>query len=90
MKKQITRISPHQTAKVAAVFYMLFCLIFVPIGILMLIFGGKERLAGLLFFAAPVLYGVMGYLFVGLACLVYNLIARFVGGIEFTVQETAD
>ena len=87
MKKQITRISPHQTSKIVAILYFACMLILVPIGIIMLLVGGKEKYMGLFFIIAPVLYGVVGYLMFGIAYLLYNFIAKRFGGVEFTVTE---
>ena len=41
-----------------------------------------------LFFAvlAPIMYGAMGFIFGALAGLVYNLVAKWTGGIEFEVE----
>jgi asparagine N-glycosylation enzyme membrane subunit Stt3 len=38
----------------------------------------------------PFLYAVVGFLFVALACAIYNLAARFVGGLEISVVEVPD
>jgi len=35
---------------------------------------------------APILYGAMGFLVGALAGLVYNLVAKWTGGIEFEVE----
>jgi hypothetical protein len=37
---------------------------------------------------APVIYGVMGFVFGALSAFVYNLVAKWLGGIEFQVQTT--
>jgi hypothetical protein len=38
----------------------------------------------------PFLYAAVGLLFVALACAIYNLAARFVGGVEVSVVDTPD
>ena len=35
----------------------------------------------------PILMLVLGFLFMALFCALYNLVARWVGGVEFTVQD---
>ena len=39
-----------------------------------------------IFVVFPVLYLVFGYVFIAIGCMVYNTIARFVGGIEFDLE----
>jgi len=89
MKKQITKISPHQSSKVIAILYTI---IFIPIGLLGLIaalFAGpsKSWTAFIFLIISPVLYGALAYLCHGLFCLLYNFLVRWVGGFEF---ETTD
>ena len=55
MKKQITSISPFQTAKIIALLYLIF-----------------------------------GFIFTIIGAWVYNLLAKWVGGIEFTTAEIED
>ncbi len=55
--------------------------------------GGQELLGGaigLLFFAilGPVFYGVLGFIFTAIACLVYNLLAGWIGGIEVELDDS--
>jgi hypothetical protein len=38
----------------------------------------------------PFLYAGAGLLFVALACAIYNVAARFVGGLEVSVVDTPD
>ena len=40
--------------------------------------------------ALPVMYIVFGFIFMALGALIYNLAARWVGGIEFTTEEVPD
>lgn len=80
MKKQITSISPLQSAKVLAALYFV---ISVPFALIMLftVPGGFSKFF-LLF--APVLYGAMGFVFTLIGAAIYNFVASKVGGIEFT------
>ncbi len=98
MKKQISRISPHQTSKVVALLYVVFTIPFMLIGIAITIFsqapitpgGQPSHFPSMFFIFAPVIYGVLGYIFAGLGCLIYNVIVKFVGGFEFTVIEKGE
>ena len=96
MKKQITHISGHQTSKVMAFLYIAFTLPFMLIGLIAFISGtpvesqdgeSTTNLPWLFLIFAPLMYGVFGYIFSRLGCFVYNLIAKFFGGFEFTVIE---
>ena len=89
MKKQILNISPVQTAKVVAILYFVISL---PIIILMILFlsvmpGSKAPAIGAML-ALPFIYLVVGFLFTLFGAWVYNLVAKWVGGIEFTTSET--
>lgn len=90
MKKQITRISPHQSSKVIALIYFIFMLLFMPFGVIMFIAGSKEKWMGLFFIFAPVIYGILAYLMFGLFILAYNFVAKRFGGVEFIVTETSE
>ena len=93
MKTQITHVSVHQTSKVVGLMYFFLMLLFVPVGIAFIAFvphdpqQPQQRLMGFFFLFAPVLYAVIGYLGFALASLLYNALAKRVGGFEF---ETAD
>lgn len=86
MKKEIRRFSLHQTAKVFAFVYFILSAIFlIPLGIVTLF--SKEHAGALFLFLAPFVYLIVGYLAWILLGAVYNLVAKYFGGIEF---ETVD
>lgn len=84
MKKQIIRVSPVQTAKVSAVLYFLLSIPLVGFMALSMAFapGAGPGLGFLLIF--PLLYLIGGFIFTAISALVYNLVAGWVGGIEYT------
>jgi hypothetical protein len=87
MSRQIIRFSVHQTAKVLATIYFAMGLLFIPLFWVI----SSNTPAGATYgtgFALliPVLYGLFGYCFVAIGCLIYNFIAGFVGGIEVEVR----
>lgn len=89
MKKQIINISPIQTAKVFALMYFVMSL---PIVVFMAISfwlspAPQQGLGFLVLF--PFIYLIFGFIFTALGAWVYNLIAKWVGGIEYTSNETA-
>jgi hypothetical protein len=88
MKKQITRISVIQTSKVVALMYALISLLYTVMGLFMVIFGsGAIRAAGILYVLMPIIMVTFGFLFMMLFCWIYNVVAGWVGGVEFTVEE---
>jgi uncharacterized membrane protein len=88
MKVRILRFSPHQNAKVIAILMAVSSLIFaVPMMVITGIFAPKE--AGFPFtmtILIPFFYLIFGYISVAISCLVYNLLAKYTGGIEFENQ----
>ncbi len=88
MKKQIKRVSVVQTSKVVAVFYVLISLIYAVIGALMVAFGsGQIKAMGTMYIFMPILMGLFGFIMMLLSCWLYNVAAKWVGGIEFTEEE---
>lgn len=93
MKKQITRISPHQSSKVMAVLYVIFTLPLAAVGVIALLAGYSDGHHGFnpwFMVGAPLIYGLVGYVFCVVGCWIYNAVARRIGGIEFTVTDLAD
>lgn len=90
MKQQISRLSPHQNAKVFGVLMAVGSLVFVlPLVLLASAFGPKENQAPvIMFLILPVFYLVFGYLMVAVSCWLYNFMVRYVGGIEFEAKGT--
>ncbi len=94
----IRRFGVIRTATIVAVMYMVVVAVFfVPIAVIAAIAGaaytgdatgGGAGLIGTLVLGllAAVVYGAMGWVFTALACLLYNLAARWVGGIEVQVD----
>ena len=84
MKKQIINVSPFQTAKVLALLYFLMSLPF--IGFMAIAFSfspaPKPPLAVLIVF--PFFYLIFGFIFTVIGAWVYNIAAKWVGGIEYT------
>jgi hypothetical protein len=90
MKRRLTRIAPWQAAKVCAVLYFVLGLIFaIPLTLLALFAEpqpGEEQVGLGLAIAFPFLYAVGALIFVPIACWLYNLVARIVGGLEVEVE----
>jgi len=100
-KKRLKSISPLKLGIVLAALYAVMSLIVVLI-ILPFTFlgafsrggggaGGAELLGmgfGMLV-AAPIIYGIMGFVGGVIVAFVYNVLAKMTGGIEFTVEDVA-
>ena len=92
MKKQIVNVSMMQSAKVAAVLYLVISIPIVLIMALGMMFsGGIGTFFGSIFLIVlmPVLYAVFGFVFTLIGAFVYNLVAAKIGGIEYTTTEVA-
>lgn len=90
MKHEITRLSPHQNAKVFAVVTAVSSLVVIlPLGILgnLLSPAGQGWEFGALL-AMPVAYLIVGYLMTWVFAKVYNAIAARLGGLEYETGES--
>lgn len=93
MKKQLTHISPLRAGIVLAVLYGLFGLIFVPFFLLAAVIGsrssgGPAAFGGAFFIILfPVIYAAGGFVGGIITAAVYNLVARWTGGLEFEVRD---
>jgi hypothetical protein len=93
---QIKRFGVLQTAKFCAVLYFIMTAIFlIPFGLIAMLTGafagGTEGLFGVMFggmfiFFLPLVYAVMGFIFVAIGCLIYNGTAKVTGGIEIEIE----
>jgi len=90
--KRIKRFGVLQTSKVAAIIYFLIsAVILVPMAIIMPLMQGFSDSpmpfsGGLFFILLPFIYAIMGFIFTALGCLIYNIIAKWIGGIEVEID----
>jgi hypothetical protein len=92
MKKQILNIAPLQTAKIMAALWFVISLPFLLLmGLMMFTMPGEARAAfgGMMLFM-PVFYAISGFLFTLIGAWIYNMLAKRIGGIEYTSIEVAD
>ncbi len=89
---RIRRFGVIRTATVVAVMYaIVFAIIFIPIALLALAAGPRGGVVtgpsiALFMVVLLVVYPLLIWVFTAIACLLYNLAARFVGGIEVEVE----
>lgn len=92
MKKRLTRIGPLRAGIVLAVFYGIVALLIAPViliaGVLGATKGAPSVIAGVaIAVVAPFLYAAIGFVAGVVSAALYNLIARFTGGLEFEVAD---
>ncbi len=92
MKKRLQHIAPLQLGIVLATLHGALSLIAVPPLILFYLFAPKSGTGslpgGILFIILiPIMYAVAGFIGGIITAAVYNLIAKWTGGIEFTVAD---
>lgn len=94
-KRRIKRFEPLQLGKMLGILYGIMGLLIMPVFLLMSVVSRQlppEQRAGMMMFgvgfalAAPVIYAVMGFIFGALGALIYNLVAKWIGGIEVEVE----
>ena len=87
MKQKIHRIAPLQFGKVLAVIYALFSIVFIPFMLITVFLEPKGSEHGLLFaIGMPILYIVIGFIGGIIGAFMYNLSAKWVGGIEIDIE----
>ncbi|MDO9467828.1 MAG: hypothetical protein Q7J36_11045 [Thiobacillus sp.] len=96
MKIQISRLSPHQNGKVFGVLSALVSLVFVIPMALVFSFmppgvdanGNVVNQPSAAFFLVfPIVYLVMGYIMTVAGCALYNLMFKYLGGIEYESRD---
>ncbi len=96
MKIQITRLSPHQNAKVFGILIALTSLLFVlPIAILFsFIPAGFDaqgnpipKPSAFLTLLFPLFYLVTGYIMTVAGCLIYNFMFKYIGGFDYETRD---
>lgn len=91
MRKRISRVAPFQMGKVFAVLYALFSIPFALImGVVAAFDKSGQSMPFFMFVAIPVFYIVFGFLVTALAAWLYNLVAKWTGGIEYMTVEVPD
>ncbi len=83
---RVARIAPLQAGKVAAVMYGIFAIVMVPFFLLPWLLGAKNALPPWLPLVLVPLYIVAGFIMTILMAWLYNVIARWVGGLEITLS----
>lgn len=90
MKKQVIRISVLQSSKILTALYGIIGLLYSLIGIPMIIFGeGQIRMMGWVYLFMPLVMVIFCFIFFCILAALYNLLAKWLGGIEVEVKDIA-
>lgn len=86
MKSQISHISVVRTARIFAAFSFVTSIPFLVLNAIPVIAlpGPRPPFFGSFVFAMPFLYAASSFVVFAVAAWLYNLLARYIGGIEFT------
>jgi hypothetical protein len=97
--KRLKSVSPLQSGKVLGILYGLASLLIVPFALLFSVIAGiaSQQHGGspsavmvgmglLMMVGAPVFYAALGFLTGLVGAWIYNLVAGWIGGIEFVVE----
>lgn len=96
--KTIKKIGVLSAAKIAAIIYFLFTAIFmIPFGLLTTLAGGAASEnpffafgGGMFILIMPFLYAGIAFVATAIGCLVYNLVAQWVGGIQVELSSESN
>ena len=89
MKKRLTYVSPLQLGIVEAVVMGVISLIMVPFLMIGALFGPHGGIGVIFLILVPVLYAVAGFIGGIISAVVYNIVAKWTGGIEYIAAEAA-
>ncbi|QDH78468.1 hypothetical protein FKX85_05245 [Echinicola soli] len=102
MKKRIKRFGVVQTASMFAIVYFVFmAIIMIPFGLIMTVVGlsgfsdhshflNGFGAGGIFFVFLPFIYAGIAFVMTAIGCLVYNLAAKWIGGIEVEIDDQAE
>ena len=93
--KRIKSFGIYQTSKVVAIILFFSSLVFViPFGLIMMKMTGGNHIQGFPFggggvfiIILPFLYAIMGFIMTAIGCWIYNLVAKWTGGIELEFED---
>lgn len=93
--RRLKRIAPLQLGKILAILYGIMGLLFIPFFLLIGMLSSQvpdEQRVGMMAMSggfaifAPIMYAIMGFILGVIGAAIYNLVAKWVGGIEFQVE----
>ncbi len=90
MAQRIRRFGVGQTAKMLGALYTLVGVVLIPIFLIVAMYAPDQAGFGVgVAVALPLIYGAIGFVFTAIGCLIYNLVAGWIGGIEIEIEQPA-
>ncbi len=86
MKRQITSLTILQTGKIFAVLFTFMYVVMLPFLLIPMLAGGRIAVAPMI--GMLVAYPIIGFIGGILMAVIYNLAAKWVGGLEVSVEDT--
>ena len=88
MKKRLTRVAPLRAGIVLGILYGIGGLIAAPFFLLAAFMGREGAVGGIVLAVTfPIIYAVGGFIGGIIAAALYNLVAKWTGGLEFEVTD---
>ena len=89
--RRLTRVAPLKAGVVLGILYGILGLIAAPFFLLAAFAGGEGAAAGIgLAVMLPIMYAVGGFVGGIISAALYNLVAKWTGGLEFEVSDNAN
>ena len=100
MKRRLTNVNPLKLGITLAVIYGVMSLIIAVLVFLVMTLAGAAGartgaqalpavFSGVFVIFLPVIYAVLGFIGGVIAAFIYNLVAKWTGGVEFTTEEAS-
>ena len=87
MERELERLAVLQMGKVLAILYGFIGVIMIPFALIGALANPKDLSLMVAMIVMVVLYPVMGFVSGIITAALYNLVAKWVGGLRFTVDE---
>lgn len=87
MERELKRLGVVQTGKILAILYAFIGLIMIPFILLGTLANSKGFITILPMIVMIILYPVMGFVGGIIMAALYNLVAKWVGGLRFTLED---
>ena len=88
MKTELKIIAVLQAGKVFAALYTIIAVVTLPVALIALVAGPKGAAGALPILSTVILYPVVGSISGVIFAALYNLAAKWVGGIRFTLEQS--
>ncbi len=87
MERELKRLGVVQTGKILGILYAFIGVIMIPIMLIVALVSPRGIAAAVPMIVMIILYPVMGFVGGIIMAALYNLVAKWVGGLRFTVED---